>query len=251
MSESTSQFYNRSASDWVRSEPLLLSDFTARPFLLDLCEPIAGKDILDLGCGEGYVTRQLKQRGAARLEGVDISEQMIERACMSERAEPLGIRYQVGNAVDLSCFPDRIFDLVVAVFLFNYLTTAEMILAMQEVMRMLRPSGHFVFAVPHPFLMFVRAEEPPFYFQRGDAGYFSGCDHLFEGHIRRRDGIDVPVRCVHKTFEVYFRALAVAGFSALPEVHELHVEASHLTLDAAFFEPVREQPLHLAFRICA
>ncbi|MEH1913482.1 class I SAM-dependent methyltransferase [Nostoc sp.] len=43
---------------------------------LNLIGDVAGKSILDLACGEGFFTRLLKQNGAARLVGVDISSEM-------------------------------------------------------------------------------------------------------------------------------------------------------------------------------
>ena len=49
MPESTAAIYDRAATNWQRSEPVLLSDYTARPFLLDWCESIAGARVLDLG----------------------------------------------------------------------------------------------------------------------------------------------------------------------------------------------------------
>lgn len=249
MSEETAQLYDRSAPHWSRQAPLLLSDFTARPFLLSLSEPLAGARVLDLGCGEGYVTRQLKQRGAVHVEGLDISAQMIDNARTSEATERLGIEYHVGSAVELSRFPDASFDLVTAVFLFNYVTIEDMTSIMRQVVRVLRPAGRFIFSVPHPALPFLREREYPFYFDHEGAGYFSGRDELFEGRIWRRDGVDVPVRCVHKTFSDYFRALRAAGFTALPELHELHVQPEHLALDPAFFGPLKDVPLHVAVAI--
>ena len=87
MNETNAELYNRSASNWQRSEPILLSDFTARPFLLSWCEPVKGQRVLDLGCGEGYIARQLKKRGAAHVEGIDISEEMIASAIATEQAQ--------------------------------------------------------------------------------------------------------------------------------------------------------------------
>ena len=43
----------------------------------NLLGDLAGKSILDLGCGEGFYTRKFKQKGAATVVGVDISEKMI------------------------------------------------------------------------------------------------------------------------------------------------------------------------------
>ena len=64
-----------------------------------------------------------------------------------------------------------------------------------------------------------------------------------------RDGLEVAVRCVHKTWTDLFGALRSAGFSSLPEVVELGVTEEHLALDPEFFGPLRGQPLHVAVGI--
>ena len=249
MSETTQTLYDRSARDWERTEPILLSDFTARPFVLSWCEPIAGQRVLDLGCGEGYFARQLKECGAASVEGIDSSSRMIDGARAAERASPLDIRYRVADATELSGFGDGDLDLVVAIFLFNYVEIEKMTTIMREVHRVLREGGRFIFAVPHPLFAFLHGEHPPFYFQRGEAGYFSGRNELFEGSIWRRDGTHVPVRCIHKTLDDYFRSLATAGFNSMPAVRELHARPGHLAMDPAFFSPLKDKPLHLAFQL--
>ena len=249
MTLSTESLYDRASDDWERNAPLLLSDYTARPFLLDWCEPVRGRSVLDLGCGEGYFARQLKRRGAETLVGMDLSSEMIARARKEESREPLGISYDVGNAADLAGFETKCFDRVVAVFLFNYLTRHQMDVVVDGVFRVLKPGGSFVFAVPHPSLPFTRSEEPPFYFSPGDCGYYSGQDQLFEGEIYRRDGVSVPVRCIHKTLSDYFRCLRDAGFTGMPDVEELHVTPTMVETDPDFFSPLVDQPLHLAIRV--
>lgn len=249
MSITTQQLYNQTHQDWKRTEPVLLSDYTARPFLLEWCCQAKLDNVLDIGCGEGYFARNLKKRGAGRIDAVDISDEMINRAREQENAEKLGIAYRTGTATELGDFADGSFDLVVAVFLFNYLTVEQSTQAMSEIYRVLRQGGHFIFAVPHPSLSFLRDEEPPFYFSRGDAGYFTGRNRLFEGEIWRRDGKAVAVRCVHKTLEDYFRCLRLAGFSKFPEIKELHVTDEMRVIDPPFFEPLIDQPLHLAFKL--
>jgi SAM-dependent methyltransferase len=243
----TAELYDRAAAGWARQAPLLLSDFTARPFVLDWCEPVAGRAILDLGCGEGYVARQLRRCGG-QVVGVDVSPQMIERARDAEQAEPMGIEFAVGDATDLSAYGAECFDLVVAVFLFNYLDRQQTAATMREVRRVLRRDGRFVFTVPHPSLPFLRKEEPPFFFERRGLGYFTARDVLLEGRIWRRDGVPLPVRCVHKTLEDYFTCLREAGFNALPELRELRVTDEHVGLDPKFFGPLQDTPLHLMFR---
>ena len=244
---STAELYDGSHAAWSRAEPVLLSDYTARPFLVEWCLPVEGAAVLDAGCGEGYVARQLARQGAARVEGVDVSGEMVAAARAREARDRLGIVYHHGDARDLGRFADGSFDLAVAVFLFNYLDRAGTATAMREIGRVLRPGGRLVFAVPHPALPFLRRRERPFYFVP-DGGYFSGRDRTFDGRIWRRDGASVPVRCVHKTLRDYFECLSAAGFTRLPEVEELHVTQAHVALDPGFFASLADLPLHLAFR---
>jgi ubiquinone/menaquinone biosynthesis C-methylase UbiE len=246
---STEELYNQTASNWVRGEPTSLSDFTARPAVLAMCEPVAGLKILDLGCGEGYCARELRQRGAKQVVAMDLSEGMIAAARSQEEKQPLGITYEVGCATNLERFADGELDLVIAVFLFNYLTIAQTQQCMAEVARVLRPGGQFVFSIPHPAFPYMRQPDYPFYFQVDEHNYFSGRDSLFPGQIWKRDGSWLGVQLVHKTFQDYFEALRSAGFTTLPTLRELHVTPEHLELDPAFFTPLAGFPLHVAFQI--
>lgn len=247
---STRDLYNDTASRWVRGTPSSLSDFTARPAVLQLCEPIAGQIILDLGCGEGYCSRELMKRGAKFIQGIDLSEKMIEAAKAQEISEPLGIHYEVGCATELQAFADCSIDLVLAVFLFNYLTIAQTRQCMAEVARVLRPGGRFVFSVPHPAFPYMRQAEYPFYFQVEEQNYFSGRDRQFPGRIWKRDGSALDVQLVHKTLQDYFEALQSAGFSHMPTLRELRVLPEHVALDESFFQPLVDFPLHLALEVC-
>jgi 2-polyprenyl-3-methyl-5-hydroxy-6-metoxy-1,4-benzoquinol methylase len=84
---------------------------------------VTGKRVLDLACGTGFYTRWLKQHGAGQIMGVDISPEMIRIAAQQEKAEPLGITYQVSDAGNLTHLGT--FDLITAVWLFNYVQTQD------------------------------------------------------------------------------------------------------------------------------
>lgn len=243
------ELYDATAAEWVRREPTSLSDFTGRPRTLALCEPVEGRRVLDLGCGEGYCARRLVGMGAAEVLGIDSSAKMIAAARAEEARAPLGIRYEVGDATRLPALGDGTFDVVLAMFLFNYLEVEPTRRCMAEVWRVLRPGGRFVFAIPHPSLPFVREDEPPFYFSVDQGGYFSNRDRRFPGKIWKRDGTALEVQLVHKTFEDYFTALRAAGFRALPVVLELGVTPEIEAIDPAFFGPLADVPLHAAFAI--
>lgn len=249
LTETTRNLYNDTASKWIREEPISLSDFTARPFILQLCEPIASLKILDLGCGEGYCSRELRRRKAAQVWGVDLSEGMIAAARYQEQKDSLGINYQVGCATELQQFDDGTFDLVIAVFLFNYLTNEQTQQCMKEVSRVLSPGGRFIFSVPHPCFPYMRSAAYPFYFQVEKKAYFSQRNQQFPGRIWKRDGSWLNVQLVHKTFEDYFTALNGAGFYKISTFKELRVTPEHIALDESFFRPLIDQPLHLAIEV--
>lgn len=246
---STKELYNHSSENWVRKNSILLSDYTARPAIFNLCEPLKKGVVLDLGCGEGYCSRELMKRGAEKIFGIDVSEKMIDAARDEEQKEPLGIEYNIGDATNLSQFLNHKFDLVVAVFLFNYLDIRQTEACMKEVIRVLKPEGRFVFSIPHPAFPFMRHDDFPFYFSTENKNYFNARNQQFQGKIWRRDRTPVNVQLVHKTMQDFFDAMRNAGFTSMPIMKELHVEKNHLELDSEFFEPLIGYPLHIAFSV--
>ncbi len=62
--------------------------------LLELVGDPTGLEAVDLACGEGFYSRLLRQRGAAKVVGVDLSQGMIElarqgkRTCKSKVTKP-------------------------------------------------------------------------------------------------------------------------------------------------------------------
>lgn len=75
-----------------------------------------GLKVLDVGCGDGTTAIPEAQRGADVL-GFDIAANLIDAG--RRRARELGltnIRFQQGDACDLTGVPDRSFDLVISIF---------------------------------------------------------------------------------------------------------------------------------------
>ena len=250
---STQQLYDRHAGAWNRSEPVLLSDYTARPRVLERIACVRGLHVWDLGCGEGFMGRQLLRQQPACVEGIDVSSEMVEAARRQagaggvERGGPLS--YRVGDLSRIEQLPEGQCDVAIAVFLFNYLPLAPTIAVLRHVRQRLRPGGRLVFTVPHPSLAFLRPQEPPFFLDPAGHRYLQASDQFLEGRIWRRDGASAPVRSVHKTVADYFHALKEAGWTTLPHVEELGVTSDHLALDPGFFGPLEGVPLHMLFEL--
>jgi len=241
--------FDQHAGQWARQEPSILSDFTARPIVLEELAPVAGTHVLDLGCGEGYVARLVAQAGALSVFGLDLSGEMVARARQAAAGAPCPMTFANGNAVDFQDFPRQEYDRVIAVFMVSYLSCADMTAVFRSVRSRLAAGGRFIFTVPHPFLPYIRPLEKPVFFDPRGRDYFAGVDQSYEGYIWRRGGEPVPVSYMHKTFADYFTALAAAGFRSLPKVMELPVTAEHLALDPGFFAGAAGHPLQLLFRI--
>jgi ubiquinone/menaquinone biosynthesis C-methylase UbiE len=88
--------YDEIAHEYRDSKLLPFRDYAESFSLFRLIGKLDGRTVLDLACGEGHYTRRLKQAGAARVLGIDISPEMIKLA-ESEKATPLGCQYQVGE----------------------------------------------------------------------------------------------------------------------------------------------------------
>jgi SAM-dependent methyltransferase len=110
-----------------------------------VAEHLAGaRRVLDVGCGEGQLTR-LGARLGARSIGIDPTWAQLTTAVRREG----GAGYAAASAVRLP-FASAAFDAVVACLVFEHIT--DLNAAIAEVARVLEPGGRFVFLLNHPLL---------------------------------------------------------------------------------------------------
>jgi SAM-dependent methyltransferase len=229
-----------------------MSDFVARPSILEECRPKAeGGDCLDLGCGEGYFTRMLARAGARSIVGSDVSTAMITRARRTEARHPLHITYFAASITEEQPVAPQAFDVVSAVHVINYLDLAHTLLAFRHVRRYVRPDGWFVFSVPHPFLVHHPQRKSLFFFERPAGDYYSDRDRKFMGKVARTDGEYCDVLYYHKTFEDYVRLLDQAGFAGVCRMRELCVTPAHVARHPEFFRGQENHPFFAVFTVHA
>jgi SAM-dependent methyltransferase len=102
----------------------------------------SGMKILDLGCGDG-TTAVPEARLGADVLGVDIAAYLV--AAGTARAQELGLdnlRFQEGDASDLSGLDDDSFDLVVSIF--GAMFAPRPFDVAKEMVRVTRPGGRIV-----------------------------------------------------------------------------------------------------------
>jgi trans-aconitate methyltransferase len=98
-----------------------------------LLDPKPGERILDLGCGDGVLTRTLVEAGCT-VEGIDASPQLVQAALS------LGLDVRVQDARDLQL--TDAFDAVFSNAVLHWVKDADRVIA--NVFRALRPGGRFV-----------------------------------------------------------------------------------------------------------
>lgn len=102
------------------------------------------KRALEIGCGTGFFSLNLKQAGVLdEVHVTDISSGMVTAA--QQNAQRLGFQIE-GRVADAESIPhpDNSFDVVVGHAILHHIPDVEK--ALREVLRVLRPGGRFVFA---------------------------------------------------------------------------------------------------------
>ncbi|MBG0854427.1 class I SAM-dependent methyltransferase [Streptomyces spinoverrucosus] len=211
------------------------------PSFLGMVGDVSGKSVLDLACGTGFYSREVKRRGATDVLGVDISVEMIAAAREFERREPLGVHYEVGDVAELRPL-ERRFDIALAVQCLNY---AEDIAAMERmcrnIHRSLVPGGEF----------FVLAQKPDYQFDCPSLDtYGFRCEPTGEEaeagpRVRVTALLDPQPISILGTVprrEVYEGCLRAAGFSAVEWVPLRVSEAGVREFGADFWADLLAYP---------
>jgi SAM-dependent methyltransferase len=134
----TQDSYDRVAAEYARR---MHGELAHKPFdrkMLDwLIEKVAdGGLICDMGCGPGQIARYLHDMGAKAC-GIDLSPAMIVQA----QALNPGIDYQTGDILNLSGVPDGAYAGVAAFYSLIHIPRAQIVAALRELRRVLRPGG--------------------------------------------------------------------------------------------------------------
>lgn len=183
------------ASYSADNESSLFNAWYERPAMLGLAGDVAGRRILDAGCGSGPLAAALTAKGAA-VTGIDASPAMLELA-----------RQRLGDDADLHVaelgrplpFADGTFDDVVMSLVLHYLR--DWVAPLAELRRVVKPGGRVLLSVNHPTVYKVCYPE---------ADYFAVTE-FSEDHTLA-DGHTMVLTYWHRPLHAMTDAFTAAGF---------------------------------------
>ena len=186
--------------------------YIEKPSVLSRLKDVRTKSVLDLACGEGNYARMLRERRAAYVLGVDISEKMIAEARWVEQKQPLGIKYLVRDVRML----EQVgwFDIATAVYMFPHAQTKQDLVDMaQGISKNLKPNGQLIALTSNPAITARHLAAPEKY---GVCISVEG--PIQEGALLRvnypgiQNGHPIDILNYHWSTETYEQALKKAGF---------------------------------------
>jgi SAM-dependent methyltransferase len=203
--------WNSAASgyaQWVSGENVVGNAFAEASCngVLDLLGCVSGSSVLDLGCGDGFLTNRLLERGAS-VVAIDASPRMLILATAG---------HSDGNVIFLKAdlceswpVASGRADAVVSNMVFMDLPCMKFVIG--EAFRTVKPGGRFVFSVAHPcFTGRSEREDYPYTVERRSVKRLAG----FRS--------DVEFLHYHRPASLYVNATINAGFG-LKELSETRI----------------------------
>jgi len=173
----------------------LINAYYEQPAILDLAGDVAGRRILDAGCGSGPLFAALRDRGAT-VTGIDSSAEMLRLARKRLGAGALLHLADLGSPLP---FPDGAFDDVIASLVLHYLEDWTAPLA--ELRRVLTPGGRLIVSVDHPLQSHMQAGP--------GADYFATRKWSFEWNL---SGQSALMSFWHRPLHAMTDSFTAAGF---------------------------------------
>jgi 2-polyprenyl-6-hydroxyphenyl methylase/3-demethylubiquinone-9 3-methyltransferase len=110
---------------------------------IDRHAPLAGKDVLDVGCGGGILAEAMARRGA-RVTGIDLSEKALRVAELHLHESKLEVTYRKAMAEEFAAEHAGAFDVVTCMELLEHVPQPESMVA--ACARLARPGGKVFFS---------------------------------------------------------------------------------------------------------
>ena len=188
------------------------------PNILRMLGDITGKRVLDLACGQGIFSEQLRNSGAF-VTGVDLGKELIAIAeANNKTVKEKGthkVVYHVASADDLLMLKNQSFDVVVCILALQNIENLQKTIG--EAKRVLAKGGVFLFVLNHPSYRNPKQTRWG-YNEADDVQYRRVDEYMSESHVK----IDMTPGSLkdkkftvsfHRPLQVYMKALTKSGFA--------------------------------------
>lgn len=226
------------------------SENIERPVIESLAGNVAGRRVLDLGCGSGVYSLGFARQGA-RVTGIDLSPVMIELTNEKAREQNLALDLRVADISRPLPFDDAQFDIVFTATVLHYVE--DLVSFFREASRVIKPQGCLIASVLHPvatayFPLAVSSETLPR--DQWSIEYFGAEKRLIETPwVDFGDVSDEGRQIIsyHHTISDYFNALASSGFR-LTDLREPQPPSSFAEKNTARYKEAMCVPVYLIFK---
>jgi len=146
------RFKEAQREGWAHFAPLEALTTPPAAELVRRASPRAGQRVLDVACGTGVVAVTAARLGA-RVTGLDLTPELLERARENARIAGVDIEWHQGDVEQLP-FADGTYDMVLSQF--GHIFAPRPDVAIAEMLRVLKPGGTIAFSTWPPELCIGR-----------------------------------------------------------------------------------------------
>jgi len=196
----------------------------------DLLGSVAGKTVLEIGCGSGHSISYLAHRGVQQAYGLDISTTQAAFATHLNREHVASGRVQIFETPMEERLGFEDIDLIYSIYAIGW--TRDPHALFQNLWSYLRPGGKLVWSWEHPIFSKVRYQ---------DGNYIVHNSYFDEGaYFNERWGGSDGVYMQTRTVATWFRYLTAAGFTVRDFLEPEPAPATDTWSDpSGYYSPVK------------
>jgi len=244
ITQKNKEYWDATSDLWDETRTAVLPNLGVglREDELHLFGEVAGKKLLEVGCGSGHSLKYHADRNAAELWGVDISRAQLNKAETYAKKHGYAAKFICAPMEDAPGIPVDYFDIVYSIYAIGW--TIDLEGTFRKIASYLKKDGVFIFSWHHTLNYCVAWDPSQRRILIEDDKLVMHRSYFDESWFQMpADGSEITL-CNRKV-STYINALAQAGF-AVEQMHELG--DAGLTDGSDFAEKAKMLPISVCFK---
>lgn len=222
----------------MREKGLNANELIEIPIMKDMLPDLKGKRILDLGCGNGGMSKYFIEKGAKSVLAIDLSSNMINEAKEKNNAE--NITYVVLGMEDISKIEGK-FDIVFSSLAFHYVKDYDKLV--KDIYNLLDENGILIYSQEHPIATASKYhKEMKSYIFLDEKRYYVVSNYNENGERKMFWNVDGVIK-YHRNFSYIINTLIQNKYNLL-EVRESTASEEAIKLNSKY-ENQNDRPYFL------